>query len=78
VPFVVWVSTAREVNSRRPQEKTLRTIEYAPAGTTFTGDIRLPAGKDAEADLLVTAVEAAAVAGGGGRVAGGGKSACPI
>lgn len=40
--FVTWFSTAREVNSRRPNDNTLRQIEYAAAGLQAKGEIRLP------------------------------------
>jgi hypothetical protein len=46
--FTVWGATAREVHSRRPDPKTLRFIEYTRAKTVLCGEMRLPAGCDAE------------------------------
>jgi len=32
-----WTSTSREINSRTPQENTLRTLQYVKAGSSFQG-----------------------------------------
>lgn len=38
---MTWTSTAREDNNRIPQEDTLNTIEYVPAGTHFKAELEL-------------------------------------
>lgn len=39
-PFTTWASTAREPFGRRPNDHSLRFIEFARAGLTFEGAIR--------------------------------------
>jgi len=49
---VVWGATALELDERQPREDTLRFVEYLPAGTQLTGEIRLPGADDADIDLV--------------------------
>ena len=49
--FGVWASTARGAFSRRPDDQTLRQIEFVRAGPVLCGLIRLD-GDDADIDLF--------------------------
>jgi CRISPR/Cas system CSM-associated protein Csm3 (group 7 of RAMP superfamily) len=72
-PFSVWASTAREPFSRRPDDETLRQIEFVRAGVVFRGMIRLD-GDDEDVKLLermLKRVEAL----GGSRTRGWGRVA---
>jgi hypothetical protein len=46
--FTVWASAAREVHSRRPDDRTLRFIEFARSGLRLHGEIRLPSETSSE------------------------------
>ncbi len=51
--FLTWSSTARETHSRRPEEKTLRQMEFASAGLVLKGEIRLPGDHAEDVALLI-------------------------
>jgi CRISPR/Cas system CSM-associated protein Csm3 (group 7 of RAMP superfamily) len=66
----IWRSTAREAfDNRAPKDDTLRTIEYVPKGTTFVGEVELPASQLDTLMRLVQEVDAL----GGGRSTGAGR-----
>jgi len=66
----IWRSTAREAfDNRAPKDDTLRVIEYVPRGTTFIGEVELPASQLDTLKRLVQEVDAL----GSGRSTGAGR-----
>jgi hypothetical protein len=71
----IWRSTAREsFANRAPKGDTLRVIEHVPTGTTFTGEVELPASQADTLRRLVQEVDAL----GGGRATGAGRVALSL
>ncbi len=54
---LLWQSSAREQNSRRPAEKSLRTLEYLAAGTQLSGQLMIEQATPADIDLLKLTIE---------------------
>jgi CRISPR/Cas system CSM-associated protein Csm3 (group 7 of RAMP superfamily) len=72
--FTVWAATAREAGSRRPLDQTLRFVEYARAGQTFRGEIRLRDGDGGERErAFLAACLRRLQALGGGKTRGWGQ-----
>ena len=61
---IVWMSTSREVHSRRPQDQTLRSQEYARASLVLSGQIRVE-GEESDAERIVKWLKRVAAVGGG-------------
>ena len=40
VDTLLWSSTSRKINSRAPQDDTLRSVEFIPAGAKFVAEVR--------------------------------------
>ena len=66
----IWCSTARKAfDNRAPKDDMLRVVEFVPIGTTFVGEVELPASDLSTLQRLIQEVDAL----GGGRSTGAGR-----